>query len=379
MKAGLPADSAHLEFAKTEGNFSIQDLWGSVHSKYRHSRSTINLISGADEYTLNKYLDEFVQNTLQGPLANPRFLEYKEPEEFFRLIRIAVTTSGSPFIYTFGDLVGFDQQLLTATTPRAFSALASKTSGSVNVYAGQQRVTSNADLFTLNDVGLRLKRSGDSLTYKIGKYVNAREIQLLEKYRGSTGADVAYKIGDAGIHVNVSGFVGGEIDSEDVELDGSNVINFTKNFNTLVSISKSDRTGGKISVQDSTGVLALGTLAPGETEIERQTVLLWPKPSSAETLTYRFFMKHPWLWLDTDRLLLRGKWHSLVCYKLERKLRETFGKDVPQGLIDDITKQQTDFENESEDLSMTPLIPDGEERYYGDQFNYDHITSQDFS
>lgn len=372
--AGLPDDAAHLEAAKTEANFIIQDLWYGTDSKYRQSPMQLVTIDGADEYVLNKYLDEFVKNTLQGPSGSPRFFEYLEPEIFFKMVPINSGASGPPSFYTFGNLVGYDAQLLAASRITAFSSLASKTSGSINVINGSDIVTSNAALFTLNDVGLRLQKSGDTKTYKIGKYISPLRIQLLEKYRGISNSDVAYKIGDVGVHLNFQAFIGGQVDSEDLELDGSAHIQSVKTANTLLSISKSDKTGGNITVQDASGN-TLGVLAPGETEIERQTVLLWPAPSSAEILTYRGLMKHPGLWLDTDRLLIREKWHRLVTRMLEKRLRESFEKEVPQGLISDIESIRREFEDESEDLSKTKLVPDGDGGFLGDRFFFDRFRS----
>lgn len=369
MNSGLPQDAVHLEVSKNECNFIIQDVW-QIKSKYRHSRGTIVTVAGADEYLLGKYFDTFVPNTLQGSSTNPRYFTYLEPEEFFRRIHLQDATSGDPYIYTYGDIVGYEQQLVVASTIRAYSSLASKTSGSINITAGSDIVTSNADLFDLNDVGQRLQKAGDSQTYKIGKFITPQKIQLTEKYRGASATSSAYKIGDVGVKVNVQGFVGGQIVSEVIELNGANAVTTTKTFNSLVSLSKSDKTGGNITC-DNGGSFTVGTMAPGETEIERQTVLLWPKPDGAETLKYRHYMKHPSLWLDSDRLLIREKWHRLVAYKLEKRLRESFDKQVPQGLLADIEKIQMDYENEADDLSLTNMIPDGDDNHYGDQFLYD--------
>lgn len=373
--ARLPDDAAHLELGKTECNFIIQDLWYSTNSKYRTSRNQIVTIANADEYILNKYFDSFVKNTLQGPSNSPRPFEYLEPEIFFQKIMLQSVVSGLPSFYTFGDIVGFDAQLNSASRIKVFSSLASKTSGSVNVVNGSDIITSSADLFTPNDVGVLFQKSGDSKSYKIGKYVSPIQIQIVEKYRGTSATSTAYKIGDVGIRGNIQGFIGGQIDSEDVILDGSNSILTSKTFNTLVSLSKSDKTGGNITFQDSSGIQTVGVLAPGENEIERQTVLLWPKPSGAETLKYRCYMKHPWLWIDTDRLLIREKWHRLAVFKLEKRLRECFEKDVPKGLLSDIDRIQSDFENESEDLSMTPLIPNGDGGVLGGQFYFDKFRN----
>lgn len=374
--AGLPDDAAHLQAAKNEANFIIQDLWYGQNSKYRTSRGQIVTVNGADEYVLNKYHDEFQKNTMQGPSTRPIHFTYLEPERFFSLIRLQASNGGSPQYFTYGDLVGFDSQLVSASQIKCFSSLASKTSGSVNFVNGSDLITSDADLFTLNDVGLRVKKSGDSKSYKIVKFISPRKMQLIEKYRGLSQANGVYEIGDVGIYVNIQGFIGGQIDSESIELSGANTVSGVKSVNTLVSISKTDVTGGNITVQDASGN-NLGVLAPGETEIERQTVLLWPMPSSGEVLKYRFYMKHPWLFLDTDRVLIREKWHRLIAYRLEKRLRESFEKSVPQGLISDIENQQAEFEQEAEDLSHTPLVPNDGSELMGGNYWYNHLRLPD--
>lgn len=372
--AGLPDDAAHLELAKTDCNFVIQDYWFLVMAQWRQSRGQIVTESGADEYLLNKHFDRFVKNTLQGPSSNPVRYQYMETEEFFRLIRINSTSSSSPYIYTFGNVVGYDHQLNSASLVKVFSGLASKTVGAVTFTNGSDVVVASSSIFNLNDVGKRIKKDGDTQTYKIGKYLSPTRLQLLEKYRGVTTSNAAYFLGDVGIHVNIQGFVSGEIDSEDVVLDGSNSVVTEKTFNTITSISKSDRTSGKVTIQTQDGVQTLGSMAPGETEIERQTVLFWPKPGAEETLTYRFYMKHPILWLDSDRLLLPQKWHRLVAYKLEKRLRDSFGKDVPATLAEDITKFEYQFENEAEDMGLSDHLPDSDgERGHGSQYYYDHL------
>lgn len=371
--AELPADSAHLELAKNECNFIVQDLWYETKADARQSRGTLNTINGADEYVLNKFFDGFVKHTFQGPSSNPRYLDYVDTVEFFRRVRLKDGTTGDPYIYTFGEMVGYDRQLESASKIQVFSSLASKTTGQVSVVNGSNRVLSTTDIFDQNDVGRRFKKSGDFKTYRVGNYISPKEIELIEKYRGSTSSGSDYEIGDVGVRVNIQGFVSGEIQSEDITLNGSNVIVSTKTFNSITSISKSDITGGKVTIQNEGGSLTVGSMAPNETEIERQTVLLWPKPDSAESLTYRFYMKHPHLWLDTDRFLIPNKWHRLIARKLEKKLRDSFGKQVPQTLIDEIAKNEEQFENEAEDMSLMDGIPDGDDRRYGDSFYFDKI------
>jgi hypothetical protein len=374
-KAILPWDATHLEMAKIDCNFIIQDLWYRVKADWRHSRGHIYSISGADEYLLSKHFDQFVKNTLQGPNTSPRTFSYKSPQEFFRLVNPRVSSSGISYMYTFGDMLGFDQQLNSASVINVFSSLANKTINNVNFISGSDIVSSDFSIFDLNDVGLRLKRDGDDLSYKIGKCLSSKKIQLLEPYRGETGNNITYKIGDIGTHANVTGFVGGEIDSEDIELDGENVKTSKKSFTTIVSLSKSDRTGGKIIFQNFDSSITVGVMAPGETEIERKSILIWPKPGLGEDIQYRFYMHHPYLWVDSDRVLIPKKWHRLVQYKLEMKIMAWAGVSVPPDLINDISRMEREFNNESEDMSLEDTGKDSDSQRNLNSYFYDHSES----
>ena len=369
--AGLPDDAAHLELSKTECNMILQDLWYSVDSKDRQSRSSITTVAASSEYVLNKYFDGFIKNTLQGPSSSPRPFTYLETESFYSKIMLQATASGLPQYYTFGEIVGYDAQLASASVVTVYSSEANTTSGSINFVSGSDLISSGSALFTINDVGKRVKKTGDSKAYKIGKFISTTQVQLIEKYRGASASAAAYTMGDIGVYVDVQGYVGSQLDSETIELNGTTHVNSTKTFSSIVSVSKSDKTTGRITCENLLATLTVATFAPHETSVERQTVVLWPTPSGAETLNYRMYIKHPWLWMDTDRILLREKWHRLISWRLEKRLRESFGIEVPKGLVLDIEKTTKLFEDESEDTSHTPLVPNEGGGGLGDQFYFD--------
>jgi hypothetical protein len=369
-KAELPFDAEHLDIAKTECNSIIDDLWYGVKANFRMGRGTLVTVSGSDEYLLPKNFDGFLKNSLQSDTIR---YQYKDPEDFFRLVRLKQGTSGQAYLYTFGDMTGVDNQLTSGSKIRALSGLANKTTSNVNVTAGSQRVTSDFDVFDLNDVGLRLKVSGDSESYKISKFLNSKEITLAEKYRGATANNASYAIGDVGVQVNVQGYVSGEIDSENIELNGATAVLSKKTFSTLISISKSDRTGGKVTVTNEANTRTVASLAGGEMEIERQTVLFWPVPEDdGEELMFRYWLKHPYLWLDSERPLIPSKFHNLIRYKLEQAMLEWAGVEVPASLLNKIADGQRRFEDEAEDLSLEDTNPrkDGHSKL-GESFYWD--------
>ena len=357
-RGALPFDAYHLEQAKEELNFIVQDLWYKVTAEFRIAYDSISTVSGINQYVLNKFFDRLVKNSFQGSSTRQHFFSYLTPEEFYRRIQAQNDSAGDPYVYSFGQVLGYDTQLTAASRVKAFSGLASSITGSVNVVNGDDRIKSSASIFTINHVGLRFRRDGDSKTYKIGKFISGTELQLTEKYRGITGSSVNYKIGDVGIKVNVTGYVSGELMSEEAELDGIAEVVTANTFTTINSISKSDRTGGRITVQNEAGSNTLGVMAPGETVIERQSILLWPNPTGIEALTYSFYMHHPYLWLDTDRILIPKRYESLIAYKLTARILELTGQTVPPLFLADLLRKQGQFDNDSEDSSLMDAVPE---------------------
>lgn len=387
QRAELPVnDAEHLNLARDYANDVITNLWSMVKADFRESRDTLTTVAGSDEYVVNKMMDVptnqgFVLNSLRGPATNPRIFTYYDPSNFFRVTRNFQNAQGIPYIFTFGDVLGVDAQLVTGSQIQVFSSLASKTTGSINVASGSRRVTATqAGQFNLNDVGLRFQVNGDSASYGVAVFIDSQNIDLDDVYRGNDQNGALYKIGDVGIHANIQGFIGGQIDSEDVILDGSNPVLTTKNFSSLTSCSKSDLTGGRITFQNSTGVQTVAVLAPNETEVERQTIVLWRIPSASEVLSYRFYMKHPILRLDTDRLLIPTKYHNLVGYMTEAWLKDWAGMSVGDWLKKNIEEGQNQFINDANDASLWTTIPQevGSGFGFGQPDNYGSIVDADF-
>lgn len=379
VRAALPIDVEHVELGRQLLNDNIQELWYKLKPDFRHSRGTIDLVIGSDEYVLNKLFDGFVPNSMRGPVDNPRTLTYKDPIEFFRITRNQLDSTGDPVIYTFGDFSGVDKQLIVAQRIDLFSSLANTTSGTMKVVNGSETLESSEAVFSLNDVGLRFQRSGDTRTYKIGEFLTSTSVKLDEKYRGVTGSAVTYKVGDIGIHANVQGFVGGQIDSEDVILDGSATVTTVKTFQTVTSVSKADFTGGRVTARSNDGVVVVSVLAPQELEIERQTVIFWRIPSTAETLSHRFYMKHPLLRLDTDRSLLPTKYHNILRDMTTSDLLEYADRPVPAGLGRKILEGMRRFEADADDSSLWQTVPREEGLGFGLSNVNDRRFDSDFA
>jgi len=353
-------DYEHMNLARGYANDNIQELWYLVKADYRQSSDSLVTVPGSEQYVLNKHFDKFVPNSFRGPSSNPRCMVYKDPIEFFRYTRNYQNSQGVPYIYTFGDFSGVDEQLNADSRLEVYSSFSSKTSGTVKVIDGSRLITCTNPIFSITDVGLNFQRSGESTIYKIGEYISSTQVNLTDVYRGPSASGVSYKVGDIGQHVCIQGYVGGQVDSEDVILDGSNAVQTSKTFGVLTSVTKSDRTGGKVVVRNLANTQNVAIFAPAELVIERQSILVWRTPGSSETLPYRFYMKHPRLWTDTDRIFLPEKFYRLICYMTEADLRGWAGMSLPDALTSKIERGLMTFKADADDASLWRTIPNEE-------------------
>jgi hypothetical protein len=380
QRAELPFDVEHLELARAYANDNIQDLWHSVKADFRQSAITdLSVVASTDTYILPKDYDGMVLNALRGPTSNPRNIIYKDPIEFYRFTRNYATSTGVPNIFTFGSIIGYDTQLPAASVIKVASTLANYATGTVTVSNGSNRVIgAGGATFTRNMIGLRFQKTGDTTVYKIATFVSSAEVQLDANYRGGTSSGSTYIIGDVGIKVGISGVVSGNDDYEEVILNGTSVQTTTKSFTTVTGVVKSDLSGGTINCTDNATTTTVASLAPAEYEIERQTIYLWRVPASAETLTYKYFRKHPVLRNDMDKPLIITKYHHLIQKMTEADLREFADRTIPSKLASDITNGRQKFRADADDCSLWTTIPQEEGLGFGLTDINNRSIDQDF-
>jgi hypothetical protein len=380
QRAELPQDTEHLELAFAYGNDNLTEMYSKVHADYRGVNDSIVLVASQQEYTLPKYFDDFFLNSLRGPSTNPRNIIYKDPIEFFRFTRNYSNSTGTPNIFTYGKMVGYDNQLVGASVIKVASSLANYVTGTVSVWNGSKRVIGAATVFTRNMIGLQLKITGDTRTYTISGFVSATELTLDENYRGVTSAGSAYIIGDIDIRVGISGYVSGIEVSEEVLLNGTTSQTSVNTYDAagIIAVTKSTISGGIVTATDTTGAIKVVTFAPYEYEVERKTILLWRIPDAVETLTYRYFRLHPQMIKDTDRMLFPTKFHSLIQKLTEADLREWADKQIPSKLAKDITDGKTEFKADADKASLWVTIPQEEGLGYGLTDINNRSIDQDF-
>lgn len=358
QRAEMPVnDFEHLSIARDFTNDVINDLWYMTPADFRINSDTVAMVANQDTYVLNKLYDGMVPNTFRGPSANPRCFVYKDPEEFFRITRNYTSVVGTPYMYTFGKFQAFDAQLAIASSVISVaSTLANKTTSTVTTVNGSRKLVGAGAQFTLNDVGRRVIIGSDAISYLVSEFQDTSTLILSEVYRGVSASGASYVLGDVGVHANVQGIVGGQQDSEDVVLNGTTPVATTKTFTSITAVSKTDVTGGSVTFKDS-GATLIATMAPWETDVERQTIIVWRIPAASETLSYRFSQKHPILILDSDRSLLPEKYHNLILFMTTAMLLEWGGMPIPSMLASLITAGKERFYNDCNDVSKWNTIP----------------------
>lgn len=373
QRSEIPIDAEHLDVAKGFANDNIQDIYEKVRADHRKDSATISVVAGTDTYPLDKLCERLITNTLNGPSTNPRIIRFRNPSEFSRITAHAKTDTGDARIFTYDELRHFDSQLSAASVLKIASTLANVTSGTVSVTAGSKIVTSSGSVFTMNHVGLKIKVGSDTVSYRISKFHSTAKVELETKYRGVTDSAASYKLGDVGVNVSVTGIVSGQVDTENVELDGTSTQTTSKSFTTVISVSKSDFTGGRVTVKNSAEDETVATLSPAELDIDRITIKLWPIPSASETLSYDFYKKHPLLRVDTDSIQLPQKYHRLIEKMTRADLLEWAERETPAKLVSEIDNGMKEIVDNANDTSQETLVPESDEfKGFGDQYYYDH-------
>lgn len=379
QRAELPIDEDHLDLARGYANDNIEDLWYMARSEDRIQKGkNLSIVASTDEYALDKLFDGMVKNSLQGPASDERVLTFLTQEEFARKTAYNLDETGDPRYWTYGELRGFDSQLSSGSVIKVASTLANVTTGTLSVTSGSDEVTASSAIFNRTHIGLRIRVGSDLVTYEIVEYLSTTKVRFESKYRGSTDSAASYKLGDIGQIVTIEGIVSGQVDFETVELDGDTTQTTSKTFTSIRGVSKSAKTGGRVTAKNSAEDETVATLAPRELEIERQTIKVWPIPDASETLTYSQYAKHPTLALDSDRLLFKQRYHRLIQYMTTADLIDWDERTVPTRLEMKIEKGKKQFEDDANDTSQQTIVPSDEGLAgYGDEYYYDH--DEDFA
>lgn len=337
-RAGLSVnDYGYRETAKDFLQEIIDEHWEAKKWTFRKKAYSITTVSATDEYGLNKLVrvQNIVPNTMRG--SDPvRKLNFEPSHEFFKRRPYSLESS-DPYYFRDGELRGFSTDPSSASVITFSSSLTNYTTGTLSVVKGSKRVVITTGVVSVDKIGQYIRVDGDSKAYLIERieHNSTSVFYISEPYEGANDATASFTMGDIGQKATVLGYVSGQLQEEEVQLNGSTSVNTSKSFTSLVRVSKSGKTHGYISVTSNSAAVTNAVLDPGETEIDVQTIKLYPIPDAAETINYEAYGKHPVLYKDSDSPLFPSEWHNLLVLDLYIRLESEWNKNtIPQDVYD---------------------------------------------
>lgn len=112
--------------------------------------------------------------------------------------------------------------------------------------------------------------------------------------------------------IHITGIVSGEVDNEQVTLNGTTAAVTTKSFTTVHQVVKSATTLGRVSVTSNSGAVTIVTIAPNDLATSRQPIFLYPVPSGVVSYRVRLFRRPRKLVNANDLLDLPPQFHELA-------------------------------------------------------------------
>lgn len=346
------------ELAKDYLQEIVDELWESKHWKFRKKALTLTTAASTEEVSLDKRVrvHNIVPNSMRG--SDPvRQIRYEPSHDFYRR-RPYELEGGSPYYFREGQMKSFSTDPSSASVITFVSSLTNYTTGTLTIINGQERVTIATGSVSVDMIGRYIRVGSDNKAYKI-KSLDLKSTSVFylnAPYEGTSSATATFTIGDIAQKVTVLGYVSGQLQEEEVELNGSTSVATTKSFTSLVKISKSDKTGGYITATSNSGGVTNAILDPGETDIDVQTVKLYPIPSGTETVNYEAYITHPKLYKDSDSPLFPSEFHNLLVLDLYIRLETEWNKaEVSQTTIDrrsEILNQMNLIDNNTDDWTI---------------------------
>ena len=346
----------------------VQSLWSSYKFPFRISRFNFNTADGVEEYALHKFTDVIVPFTFRG--TDPaRIINYEPSSDFFKKRRSDLE-SGDPHIYRTGEFYGVERQPSASSQVSVVSSESNTTAGTISVTYGSRRMVLSAATLTLSDLGKWIRVGTDYKRFRIVSLEpngsgSSSIFNVAEPYDGTSNTTATFVIGDVQQKVNIQGFDDqGAVIDEELQLNGATSVSSTKTFASLIRITKSDKTHGRITATSNSGGVTNIILDPGETELDFKTVKLYRIPQKIERIEFETYTKHPVLYRDTDSPLFPSQWHPILVLDLFIAIKEEFlGQEVPvnvlnkrEGLWDSLITRSNDADewhvtNEDEGLT----------------------------
>lgn len=354
-RAGLSvSDLGMRNMAKNMLDEIIQSIWESKHWYFRKIALTFATAIAGESVSLDKRVrvQNIVPNTVRG--TDPiRRLRYEPSFEFYKLRPFALPQT-APYYYRDGQFQGFSNNPSAASVITFSSSLTNYTTGTCAVINGMTRVVMTTGSISVDKLGQYIRFGTDNKAYQIVSldFGSTSIFYLSDPYQGTTNAVATHTIGDIFQKATVLGYVSGELQEEEIQLNGSTSVLTVKQFTSLVKISKSGKTGGYITATSNSAAVVNAILDPGETEVDIQTVKLYPIPAAVETINYEAYIIHPHLYKESDSPLIPGEYHNLLVLELFIRLQTEWNeKEVSPEVFrrrSEIMQQMIDTDNNTD-------------------------------
>lgn len=316
----------------------IQYYWHYQNWKFKEKSLTLTTANTTEEYSLDKRVvnySDVLKYSFQG--SDPvRYIKYEPVQEFARTHPFELP-AGDPYRWRPGQTKGYSNNPSSASVITLVSSLTNYTTGTANVVKGVNRVVFTTSVLTQDMLGLWIRFGTDQRAYRLERrdFGSSTIFYLDSPYEGASVAAQTFVIGDINQTVTVQGYVSGQLQEEEIKLNGSSSVATTKSFTSLVRISKSGQTGGYITATSNTGAVTNAVLDAGETETQILTIKLYPIPSKTETINFVSGVYHPFLVKMSDSPLFPTQFHPLLLCDLQIKvISEWLEKEIPTELVE---------------------------------------------
>lgn len=348
-------------------NEIIQEHWTRKKWGFSKKSFTLSTTASTEEVTLNKLatVENIVQNSMRGssPIRN---IKFRPSSEWFRTH--FSTASGNPYNYRPGSVQGFQNNPSSASVISFVSSLANYTTGTANIANGSKRVVfGGGATITIDMLGRWIRFGSDSRAYKLATrdFGSSSIFYLSEVYEGVTDNAKSFSIGDIQQKATVLGYVSGQLQEEEIQLNGTSAVPTTKSFTSFLRITK-EKTYGYVTATSNSGVVSNIILDPGETEADFQTIKFDPIPSATETINYEAYIRHPHLYKPTDSPLFPSQFHGLLVLELYIRLEnEWLRRDVTQETIlrrDKMLEDMISIDNNTDNWNILQETEESSER-----------------
>jgi hypothetical protein len=172
---------------------------------------------------------------------------------------------------------------------------------------------------------------------------------------------VSSSASDTSQTVTIRGVVSGEIDVEEVSINGTSAVSTTKSFSSILSVSKSAVAAGRVTLTSNGGVVTNVVLAPQEKTTRLRKIRFLPTPDAVYTVIFKHFAKPTVLTVRYEDTEIPSRWDYIVeqyafALALQAKGKEQAEEFVAQMQLAD-KMLEADMASEEAESSETILVP----------------------